>query len=247
MRLQSFGISHKGYVRPTNDDCFAELLSHSFFVLADGIGSYKGGGIASRLAVQQLLNEVKRNSLFLNPEAPLEKLLDALETAIVNTHRYLLRYSAEHNLDGAFGTTLVCLLFVKGHCLFAHIGDSRIYCLKNGGLKLLSHDDSLVFDLLHYGLIEEDEAKNFPLRHIITKSLGGQNALAVHCFSRPVEKGDLFMLCSDGLSGLVDHPQLKEILVQYSPNLSEAATTLQNKALAAGGFDNITVLLVHVL
>lgn len=247
MRLQSFGLSHKGHVRPTNDDCFAELLSHSFFVLADGIGSMKGGGIAARLAVQHLLDEVKRNSLFQHPEAGLETLGAALEAAIMNTHRYLWRYSQEHDMAGLIGTTLVCLFFVGNHCLFAHIGDSRIYLMRGNRLELLSHDDSLVFELLHYGLIEESEARNFPLKHIITKSLGGQGSLCIHYHLLKVEKGDRFLLCSDGLSGLLDTGRIKEILVKSSSSLQEAAHSLEEAALTAGGFDNITSLLVHVL
>lgn len=247
MRLQSYGLSHKGYVRETNEDCFAELISHGFFVLADGIGGLKGGALASRLATQHLVDEIKRNPLFLNPDTPLENLLQELELAIVTTHRFLLRYSQEHNMPGALGTTLVCLLFVKNHCLFVHIGDSRIYCLRNGYLKLLSQDDSLVSDLLHFGLIEEDEVRHFPLKHIITKSLGAQNSLAVHAFCRPIEKGDIYMLCSDGLSGSIDTQHLKEIMVHYQPSLPQMAHALQEAALQAGGQDNITELLVNVL
>lgn len=247
MRVQSFGLSHKGHVRQNNDDCFAELLSHSFFVLADGIGSLKNGGMASRLAVQHLLDEVKKNSLFSQQGVRDEVLLSALESAIINTHNFLWRYSQEHQMAGLLGTTLVSALFSQDHCLYAHIGDSRIYLLRGGRLELLSQDDSLVFELLHYGLIDEAEVKTFPLKHIITKSLGGQSSLHLTCHSLKVEKGDLFLLCSDGLSGPLDASHLREILIKYSSSLQKAAHALQEEALSAGGFDNITSLLIHVL
>ena len=244
MRLQSYGLSHPGYVRKTNDDCFAELLSHNFFVLADGIGSQAGGRLAAELAVRYLTEEIKRNPLFLNQKAPITSLLSAFEQAIVRTHQAIWRYSVENEMAGAMGTTLVALLFIQNHCLIAHIGDSRIYCLRQGQLELLSADDSLVFDLLHYGLIEESEARTFPLKHIITRSLGGQNSLTIQCKSRPVKKDDLFLLCSDGLSGAIDYQQLKAIMVHYSPSLPRTAEALLKAALDAGGFDNISMVLV---
>ncbi len=247
MRLQSFGLSHIGHVRAQNDDCFAELLSHSFFVLADGVGSMKGGGIAARLAVQHLMDEIKRNPLFQHPESGLETLGAALEKAICHTHDYVWRYSQEHQLNGVMGTTLVCLLFIGSHCLFAYVGDSRIYLLRQGQLDLLSHDDSLVFELVHYGLIKESEAKSFPLKHIITKSLGSQSDLSIHYHLLKVEKGDLFLLCSDGLSGLIETAHLKNILLESTGSLQKTAHALEESALAAGGFDNITSLLVQIL
>ncbi len=247
MRLQSFGLSHIGHVRSQNDDCFAELLSHSFFVLADGVGSMKGGGVAARLAVQHLMEEIKRNPLFQHPESGPESFGSALEIAIYQTHDYLWGYSQKNNLKGVMGTTLVCLLFIETHCFFAYIGDSRIYLLRQGKLQLLSYDDSLVFDLVHYGLIKESEAKNFPLKHIITKSLGSQPDLNIHYHLLKVEKGDLFLLCSDGISGLLETDILKQILLKNPDSLQKKAQALEASALAAGGFDNITSLLVQIL
>ncbi len=247
MRLQCYGLSNQGHVRPSNGDSFAELLSHGFFVLADGIGSLKGGQTAARYATQRLIDEIKKNPLFTDPGASPERLGEALDQALVATHRSLWEMSLQQAAAGSMGTTLVCLLINKNTCYFAHAGDSRIYLFRDKQLKLLSRDDSLVFQLLHYGLLAENEARNFPLKHIITKSIGGQSRLAIRSSSAPVESGDLFLLCTDGLTGMLSDDEIRDILLQSSASLTLAAQTLEKAALDKGGLDNITTLLVKAV
>jgi protein phosphatase len=232
-------------VRANNEDAWMQLPSEHFYALADGMGGRNGGAIASAAALKVISEGIASNSLFKEDPPSIKKITEFLKDLILeaNEHVWGLAQSDSH-LEG-MGTTLCCLRIFKKACLIANVGDSRIYRLRQDALEQLTHDDSLVADLLKYDLVDDAQAKKSPLKHVITKSIGTLATIEPTLELIEVEKGDLFMLCSDGLSNYVSERQIESILSKMA-TVEEGAHKLVQAALDAGGLDNVTVVLVAV-
>jgi serine/threonine protein phosphatase PrpC len=230
---EQYAGSDTGRQRRANED---SLLARSpLFVVADGMGGAQAGEVASRLAVESFGEGLDGGS------SPEEQLAEHARAANARIHE-LSRSNAE---QAGMGTTLTALYVGELEVAIAHVGDSRAYCLRDGELLRLTDDHSLVDELIRQGRLTPEEAEDHPQRSIITRALGPEEAVEVDTRSYRARSGDVFLLCSDGLTTMVGEGQLAEVLRAH-PLLREAGEALIAQANEAGGRDNITVILLRV-
>jgi protein phosphatase len=225
--------THTGHVRRSNEDSY--LSSPPLFVVADGMGGARAGEVASRICVDTFRDMAGAVGL------PAELLGRVIAEANRRIHEKALSDPAL----GGMGTTVTAALFAGDRVTIGHVGDSRAYRLRGGVLEQLTDDHSLVGELLRSGAISEDEAASHPQRAIITRVLGTEPVVQVDTLAAEALDGDLFMLCSDGLTTMVDADQIQTIL-RDSDSLPEACRALVQAANAAGGDDNITMILFRI-
>ncbi|MBO0904361.1 serine/threonine-protein phosphatase [Jiella sp. MQZ13P-4] len=234
-RLDVFGKSHVGRVRSLNEDrCFADAAA-GVFAVADGMGGHRGGDLASAAIVERLAT-VGIATTAADLRARVEARLDAANDAILD-----LATAA----GATIGSTVVVLLLFAEHfaCLWA--GDSRAYRLSRGLFARITRDHSKLQELLDAGLIAQHEAATYPGRNVITRAVGVSAAFAVERTSDVVRPGDVFLLCSDGLTNHVGDAEIAAILAR--PGAREAAEALVAAALSRGGSDNVTALVLRCL
>lgn len=228
-------MSDIGKVRSINQDYFGEFedprTHRRMLIIADGMGGHLGGEVASKMAVETVAEIFEAGG---NQAA--ELLREALETA---NERVRNAARADAGLAG-MGTTGVCLLFEPGgRGSVAHVGDSRAYRLRAGQLEQITEDHSVVAVLLRTGQITEDEAKRHPQRNEVLRAIGTDDQVEVQLTPLELQPGDKYLLCSDGLSGLVTNADIADVLRRLDPQ--DAARTLVEMANREGGNDNITV------
>jgi len=231
-----------GLVREVNED--SVLAVPPVFAVADGMGGHDGGDIASRTVVEELAG---LPSASYDAKGGADAILDALRSA----QQRLLAYGATHRgSDGGRwrgGTTAVVALLVaesgRPHWLLANLGDSRIYCLTGDGLVRVSTDHSVVQELVDAGMITEEEALVHPERHIVTRALGGPEEIVPDFFLLPVAEAGRVLLCTDGVNGMLTDVEIGAVLAEHAdPRV--AAEQLVAAAVAAGGIDNASVVVV---
>lgn len=233
----------KGMVRPINED-FHAILSvgdSSVFVVADGMGGHAVGEVASRTAVEFALSALPKELKSAKTVSALEQLLqETLEKA--NVKVYL--ESLDNKEYKGMGTTLTLAVYRDWRLYISHIGDCRVYLLHGSSLERLTVDHTLVQEMLDMGSISPQEAQNHPKRHVLVKSLGVKEYMSPDTHSFDIAEGDLILMCTDGLYGYVDEETIRKILRRHK-NLDSCSQQLIDVANAAGGKDNVTVILVH--
>ncbi len=235
MRVVIGAASDIGRARERNEDSY--MVEEPLFAVADGMGGHKGGAVASSMALETL-REVLREEMV----AP-ANLIEEIKAA---NQRVLERGEADRELRG-MGTTLTALLAEEGKAHIAHIGDSRAYLLRDGSLKQLTEDHTLVQRMVMEGKLLPEEAERHPQRSILTRALGVDEEIEPDTLTLdPVMPGDRLLLCTDGLTGMVDAEGIEDVL-QSEPDPQRAAETLVDQANAAGGDDNITVLVLDFI
>lgn len=250
VRLRSYtilacGLSDTGSVRQNNEDVWAEIPDYGFYILADGMGGHQAGEVAAKEAVNVLCRIIKKKIGPSMEAESLDSVKDTLRRAIEHVNLVVYKMGrAQPELRG-MGTTLCCLLFHSQAAILAHVGDSRIYLLRNNALTQITKDHSLVCDLLAQGQIDNRQANDFLYKNIITKAIGTEPRVTPSLCSQEVQLEDIYLMCSDGLSDLLTTEEIQNILV-VSPSLSVAAEILIATANNKGGFDNITVVIAKV-
>lgn len=240
-------LSDVGRVRQNNEDSYLYWeadLDEEFrrkgrlAIIADGMGGYDGGQEASRLAVETV-RAVYDRVFHDDPEA-------ALMEAFVAAHQRIRSYAEEHREFQGMGTTCTALAIVRGQLHFAHVGDSRLYLVRNGEISRLTRDHSYVGKLVESGIVRAEDAETHPQRHILTAALGSgvEFAADVSPKALSLEQGDTLVLCTDGLWGLVNEREVAFLADGNGP--PEACRELVKMALQRGGPDNITVLVLRV-
>lgn len=222
-----------GKVRANNQD--APIVSEKLrlYGVADGMGGHKGGEVASTSARDDLLWELEGKT----------PSVAALSGAIEEVNRQIYHQQEHDDALTGMGTTLSVLWMSDNFVYIGHVGDSRVYLLRDGEFKQMTLDHSLVEQLVREGVLTEEEAQNHPMRNIITRAIGTDESVEVDVVVEERRKGDLWLACSDGLHGLVDDRQMRDALRQYAPE--KAADVLLKAALDAGGRDNVTLVIVH--
>lgn len=222
-----------GKVRANNQD--APIVSEKLrlYGVADGMGGHKGGEVASSSARDDLLRELEGKT----------PSVAALSGAIEEVNRQIYHQQEHDDALTGMGTTLSVLWMSDNFVYIGHVGDSRVYLLRDGEFKQMTLDHSLVEQLVREGVLTEEEAQNHPMRNIITRAIGTDESVEVDVVVEERRKGDLWLACSDGLHGLVDDRQMRDALRQYAPE--KAADVLLKAALDAGGRDNVTLVIVH--
>jgi serine/threonine protein phosphatase PrpC len=237
LELQPFGLTHAGKVRQNNEDALlvGEGEDETLFVVADGIGGFEAGEVASSLAVDVLKD--------LQPDEPFKAAIGEANRRIVAAGR------VDEKLSG-MGTTVVAIRFggKQGEPVVevAHVGDSRAYLMRGGVMNPITEDHSLVAELVRSGDLTRDQAAEHPQKNLITRALGADEEVDVDTAVLSVEAGDRILLCSDGLSDMVSEAGISEILADSPDDPERAARGLLSAALDAGGNDNITVVVVDV-
>lgn len=244
--LTSASITDIGLVRQNNEDICAELPDCRFFVIADGMGGHQAGEIASKTAVETLLEIVKKANKEKLPRQPLTESFNFLKHAIevVNTAVYQKGRSLPE-LKG-MGTTLCFLYFHDQGLIYGHVGDSRIYRLRNHKLEQLTKDHSLIRELVEHGQLSERQIGDYYIyKNIITKAVGTESRVEPTIKIAEIHHDDLYFMCTDGLSDLLSKEEIESIL-NFHSSLPDAVATLVQAAKDRGAHDNVTVLLVKV-
>ncbi len=235
MRLgDSAGRTDAGRVRRRNEDSF--VLDPPLFAVADGMGGAQAGEVASRLAAAAFREYHDADRL-----EPAERV----EAIIQEANRRIYERARTDSEASGMGTTVTAAILTNGRVSIGHVGDSRAYRIRNGELEQLTEDHSLVADLMRSGRLTPEEADAHPQRSVITRALGTDADVDVDMVTIDVEPGDLFLLCSDGLTTMVPEEDILR-LVEEAGTLDEAARSLVRAANSGGGEDNITVVLFKV-
>jgi serine/threonine protein phosphatase PrpC len=229
---RSTGLSHPGRKRRRNEDAW--VCQPPLFAVADGMGGARGGEIASRLAATALGETVDGSG---------EERVVAL---IQKANRQVYERAREDADASGMGTTITVALVEDGAVAIGHVGDSRAYLIRDGKVEQLTEDHSLVAELVRSGRLSPEEAEIHPQRSVITRALGTDPDVDVDSFSVEPESGDVFLICSDGLTSMVDDETILGIVEQSRDNLEVAAKELVGAANRSGGEDNITVVFFEI-
>lgn len=242
MLLESAACSDVGRVRDHNEDSFLDLPSHGLFAVADGMGGHAAGEVASRLAIQTLQRRLGSPGAA-SADLPIEQ---QVAEAILQANAAILAESARDPGLAGMGTTITVAVTLDrpGELLLGHVGDSRAYRMSDGQLVQLTTDHTVVQRHVEDGSLSLDAARHHPLRHLLTRALGTQADVEVDVFGATLGPDEILLLCSDGLTGMVDDEQLASMLADAGP-LPDLARRLVSAANDGGGEDNITVVLVR--
>jgi PPM family protein phosphatase len=225
------------YWEPEDDASFAAL--GRLAIVADGMGGHEGGQIASRIAVD-LVTETYTASAEPDPQ---KLLLSALD----NAHRRIQQQARENPALSAMGTTCTAFALVDTRLYFVHVGDSRLYLLREGKLRSLTRDHTLIARLIETGVIRPEEAENHPQKHVLTSALGVADDIEIDFPPEPapVQIGDTLLLCTDGLWGQMSSSEIEQVLASESP--ANACRALVQLAKDRGGPDNVTLQIARIV
>lgn len=237
MKLKSFGISDIGLSRPNNEDVWIEVPEMGFYALADGMGGHKAGEVAAHEAIDNLTSWMKK----VKCDDPLEVIIE-LRHAIEKANQWVYKLGKKDTTLSGMGTTLCCLMWTEKAVVYGHVGDSRIYRLRDKRLELLTQDHSLYAKWQKTGKTSKTP---FPYKNVITKAIGThpeadpEIAISTHL------PGDIFFLCTDGLSDVLPIKDIEKI-INHSSDLKEASNELIHAAKNKGSSDNITILMIEL-
>lgn len=244
LKLVIHGVTDVGMNREHNEDSIGWDTGLGLVLLADGMGGHNAGEIASELAVttiREALHDVLLPELV---EANVINFADAVREAVVYANEEIHLQAHRRVECAGMGTTLVLALFHDYKVTYAHVGDSRIYRFRNGEVEQITSDHSLVQEMVDNGYLSEEEAMLSTNRNLITRALGIAPEVEVDVVTDDVDRDDVYLLCSDGLSDLIDEEDMQANLLANKQNLNTAAQLLVDLANARGGTDNISVILV---
>lgn len=235
-------LSDIGLIRQNNEDSFKLLMDEQFYVIADGMGGHQAGEVASKMTVERLCALFHQHCDISQKEmAQAEKLLKQL---IQEVNENVFRFGRDSAGFRGMGTTLCCIYLHPEGLILGHVGDSRIYRLRKEKFELLTHDHSLLQELIDLGQLSEQQAETFLYPNIITRAVGTEPYVEASVTHSTLDAGDMILLCTDGLTDMLSNEEIKEILVNNSED--NIVKMLVEKAKLKGGNDNITVVLVNV-
>lgn len=244
--LRSFGATDRGPVRRTNEDAFFTDETLGLLLVADGMGGHAAGEVASRLAVDAIVGFLRRSqddheySWPYGLEPTLSLNGNRLRTAVHLANRRVFRAAESHDEYTGMGTTVVCALIKGTRMVIAHVGDSRLYLQRDGGLAQLTKDDTWAATVLGQNGFSGDTTRH-PMRNVLTNVVGARDRTDVHLGEHDLRTGDRLLLCTDGLHGSVDDEAIGSVLAA-STNPETSASALVAEALARGSRDNVTAL-----
>lgn len=241
MRITAIGQSDIGLVRKKNQDALGLFPELGLYIVADGMGGRPAGEVASQMTVDLL------RDFFINAKGALsEKETDLflLNEAILHTNKKVYEASLAHPAYHGMGTTVVVLLTQESAVLIGFAGDSRAYLHREGSLAQITEDHSLTNEYIKLGILTPEAASTHHLRHVISRGVGVVSTVQLETLKASAVAGDIFLLCTDGLSNMLNHGEINAILTQTKTSGSNAAHALIEGAKKKGGKDNITVLLI---
>ena len=240
--IKAYAKSDKGNVRETNEDYF--YISNSLdqiqlFLLADGMGGYNGGEIASQLAIQTAKNYIENN--FKDIEKDRDSIIQLLGSSMEYANMVVYEKAKENPELQGMGTTLEICLIYNNKAYIGHVGDSRVYRIRKQFIRKLTQDHSYVQKLVKEGTITKEQAAHHPQKNMLMKALGCNAFVEPDVMVKGFLKDDILIMCSDGLSNMVDQQTIYEMA---SKNIEQATKDLVQLAKDRGGYDNITVVII---
>lgn len=249
--LEIVAQTHSGMVRAHNEDSIATEAACGLLVLADGMGGYNAGEVASGIAVSVMLTEVppplKKSSPIERDEATGEELAVALLSNGIHKANASIHQAAQSQAQYAgMGTTIVSALFYDNRVVVGHVGDSRLYRLRGEALEVITRDHSLLQEQIDSGMISVENARHSQNKNLVTRAVGIDADVIPEIHLHDVQVGDIYLLCSDGLNDMVEDDDIQSILYAMQGNLALAAEQLIQTANDNGGRDNVSVILAKV-
>ena len=241
MSILVSGSTDIGRIRRSNEDAYGVYPDLNLYVVADGMGGHVAGEVASRLAVEAIRSyfaTTRNNPGSLPPDQLLIQAVQQANESIIQTSK------EDPRLVG-MGTTAVAVLIDQGTAYIGHVGDSRAYLLRNEEIKQLTQDHSLLNEYLQKGLITPENSEGYPYKHIITRALGSHPLVEVDLQTIDLEPGDCFLLCTDGLTNMLNQEDIRSILTTMDHDLEKGCRRLIEVANSKGGEDNITTVLIQ--
>ncbi|MBN2056893.1 Stp1/IreP family PP2C-type Ser/Thr phosphatase [bacterium] len=248
--LNVAAITDVGLKRSVNQDAYHCDPKRKLFVVADGMGGHKAGETASRMAIEAVVNYLQH--LEVDEKTPteveldeLQQLSEALKVAIETANLAIYQKAQESSEFRGMGTTVVACLIIDESLIVAHVGDSRLYRLRNGELSQMTKDHSRVQELIDMEKLTEEQARLYPLRNVITRALGGDRTVDVDVDTFDFKSTDAWLLCSDGLSEVISEQVIKSVVLQNAGDPTTACRVMVGLTKEAGAPDNMTVIVVE--
>lgn len=240
--MKAFSMTDMGRVRTSNQDyvfCEENEIGSfpNLFIVADGMGGHRAGDTASRMCVEIVAESIRST----DKRTPVSAFEQAIETA----NRAIYDESEKNVQLSGMGTTVVAVTIDDDTAFIFNIGDSRLYHLRDE-LRQITVDHSLVEEMVKSGEIQKDEMRTHPNKNIITRALGTDTSVRLDCFEIEVRSEDVILLCSDGLSNMLEDEKIEKILREHEGDVEQAGRELVHQANEAGGKDNISVILIRV-
>ncbi len=233
------GLSHPGQVRGENEDCIATRPELGLAILADGMGGHQAGEVASRMAIDIIADNVA------GALAQEDDARGSIAAAIQAANSAIHEAAKTHSEYRGMGSTVVVAVFRGDRLYVGHVGDSRLYRFRHGALEQLTKDHSVVQELVNRGLFTPEEARQSLAKNLVTRALGVDPTIETETNETAVQPGDVYLLCSDGLTDVVSDEQIAELLRAAPSDVEGVARRLIERANANGGPDNISVIVVR--
>ncbi|MBW1803064.1 MAG: Stp1/IreP family PP2C-type Ser/Thr phosphatase, partial [Deltaproteobacteria bacterium] len=253
MQIKAFGITDVGLKREGDEDSFSTEDELGLFIVADGMGGHLAGEVASHVAVEMinksyskwLSSETKEEDLFGPPDQSLSRRGNYIQSSIRLANRVIYEMAMEYEQYHGMGTTVVSLIVAPDLIIAANVGDSRIYLVRDGRIERLSKDHTIVAEQTEMGMMTTEEAEASPLKHILTRNLGSAETVDADVFEIEPANNDRFILCSDGLTDLVNDDEILEMTLQENQpeNLCQQFI---DRVLKRGAHDNTTIISVFI-
>lgn len=247
--MKSFGISHIGLVRKANEDSFYCQETYEYgkpylCIVADGMGGHNAGEVASKMAVSEIRSFIEKeisNTVLLG----LEDCKKLVKDALLFANESVYNNSIKNKECIGMGTTLTLALILENNLIIGHVGDSRMYVIKDNSISKVTEDHSYVAELIKNGTIKPEEANHHPQRNLITRALGTSRNLEVDIRNITINNGDFILICTDGLSNMLSDNEILSTVIS-AKELNSICDELISKANLNGGLDNVTVIVIEV-
>ena len=253
MRFESVGKTDVGLRRAHNEDSYLIVEDQQLYIVADGMGGHNAGEVASMLAVETVagfFDETQGDDDItwpFRPDRGVSWHCNRFATAVKFANLRIFETAQKSADQRGMGTTFVGVHFYRNDAIIAHVGDSRVYRMRDNNLLQLTEDHSLLNDYLRTHDLTPEEIENFPRKNVILRALGMKDSVQVDVLEDAWQNGDIYMICSDGLNAMCTDAEVEAIMRKQLPNLEKTADALITAANDAGGVDNCTVILIRVL
>ena len=249
-KIEIFGLTDVGLVRDNNEDTIGNNPELGLAVLADGMGGHRGGEVASAITVstimESLVKELNTNiTSTIDEDTGFSLESIAVHNAIVKANTNVFTSSNENSQYRGMGTTVVVLLFYDDRFTVAHVGDSRLYRFRDGELEQITRDHSLMQELVDRGFYTDEQAKESLNKNLVTRAVGIEESVQIDILEDAVHTGDIYLLCSDGVTDMIEDEVIKQTIVENDTDLEKIAAELIRMSNAAGGKDNISAILAR--
>ena len=249
-KIEIVGLTDTGSVRDHNEDTIGSNTDVGLAVLADGMGGHRGGEVASAITVSTILEQLVKKLKKIKPGEADEKTGYSLESiavheAVKDANTNVFNSSSENPQYRGMGTTVVVLLFYDNRFTVAHVGDSRLYRLRNGELEQITRDHSLMQELIDRGFYTPEQASKSLNKNLVTRAIGIEETVEVDVVEDITHPDDIYLLCSDGVTDMIDDDVIQKTIVDNNNNLEQAAIELIRLSNEAGGKDNISAMLAR--